>query len=287
MRSKHSILILVSALVLASRPAHGVVLAEGSAEQKHRRDIGKQVAKYVQCLVKAAQKCEANGDEADQECFLSGNGGAGSVQGGDPNLDLADFQERIAKCDGKLDLAKKSPSDGTDPAGDYEEIGCPGDSVPGGSDQRYTDLDAFEAGVKTSAKSQIELLGSLLCGAACSADCNDDSEANRDCLEKDSKEFAKYAKGVSKCQDKCEKDYDSPDTAGGGGPTDDDEVCSVGGTGGANFDTCAGTPAAKLASKASAAGVANLKPLVDLALNDASNDLYNECDCGAGVGPCP
>lgn len=284
MRSHGSVLVMLSILVLVARSAHGVVLASGSDAQKHRRDVGKQAAKYIQCLVKVSLKCEQNGDEADQECFLT----TGTVQPGDPNLDQADFQARIAKCDSKLILAKKSPSGGSDPVGDYEGIGCPGDSdTVAGGDQRYADLNAYQTGVKTATKSALQTLGLLLCGVVCAADCGDDSQTNRDCLEDDAKALSQYAKGIGTCRDKCEKDYKVPDSAGGGGPTDDSQICTVSGTGAPNFDTCTAKPAAKLSSTASAGASAVVKPAVDGQLDDAANDLFNECDCGAGVPPCP
>lgn len=270
-------------LLLLAAPAHSVVLADRTPTQKHRRDIGKQTTKYVICLVKASQKCEKNGDEADQECFLA----TGTVQGGDPNLDQADFQNRIAKCDSKLNLAKKSPTDGADPVGDYEDIGCPGDSVAGGSDQRFTDLTAFQNSVKSSAKTQLDTLSSVLCLLGCAQDCGDDTEENLKCLMNDAKRATAYAKSIQKCEDKCERDYKVPDKAGGGGPTDNNQICTVSGAGAANFDTCANKAATKLSAKASAGTASILRPQIDTALDNAANDLFNECDCGAGVGPCP
>lgn len=274
-------------LLLATTPAPGVVLPEGSDAQKHRRDIGKQVAKYVQCLVKAAQKCERNGDEADQECFLA----SGTVQGSDPNLDQVDFQERIAKCDSKLNLSKKSPSDGLDQVADYQGIGCPGDSNSGtAGDQPFTGpnaLNDFQTAVKSASKTQIDALSAILCALGCAQDCTDDSEVNRECLLNDSKRLSKYAKGTTKCRDKCEKDYKVPDSAGGGGPTDNQNICTITGTGAPNFDVCTVKPTQKLAEKASSGASTTIRGLVDTALDDASNDLFNECDCGSGVGPCP
>jgi hypothetical protein len=271
------------ALLLLAAPAYSVVLADKSDAQKHRRDIGKQSTKYVICLVKAVQKCEKNGDEADQECFLA----SGTVQGGDPNLDQADFQARIAKCDAKLNLAKKSPSDGTDPVGDYETLGCPGDAVAGGSDQRFADLTAYQNGIKSSAKSQIDGLTAVLCIFGCAQSCADDSQANLDCLTNDAKRATTYAKAIQKCQTNCENDYKVPDKKGGGGPTDDNQRCTVSGAGDPDFDLCANKAFTKLQDKASAGTALNLRPQIDTALDNASNDLYNECDCGAGVGPCP
>ena len=50
--------------------ANALVLPEKSAEQKFRRDVGKQLTKYTLCVVKAAQKCEKNGTSTAVECHL-------------------------------------------------------------------------------------------------------------------------------------------------------------------------------------------------------------------------
>ena len=66
------------ALALSVGIAHGLVLTAGSASQKQRADVGKQVAKLTSRLAKSTIKCEESGVNSGVECDLT-NPGASTV----------------------------------------------------------------------------------------------------------------------------------------------------------------------------------------------------------------
>jgi len=140
------------ALALSVGIAHGLVLTAGSASQKQRADVGKQVAKLTSCLAKSTIKCEESGVNSGVECDLT-NPGASTVA--EPAK--SKFIAAVATCLSKLDLEKKSATG--DPAADYTGIGCPGDSDPNTrGDQPYTDMNAFEASQLTGVPTQLAKL---------------------------------------------------------------------------------------------------------------------------------
>jgi hypothetical protein len=267
------------AIVAALGTASALVLTEKSPEQKHRKDVAKQLSKYVLCLTKAAQKCEKTGVTTAVECHVDT-----SVV--DPPADpKGKFAPAVAKCIGKVNLAKKSPSQGATPITDYEGIGCPGDSNSGSSgDQRYTDLTAYQAGTLTMIRSQIGAIASGIDAAGCAPGTNHTDQADLDCVALEGLKITTLVKGLFKCGNKCENDY--KDKKGNGGTTDGPN-CHDGGD--PNFQICADAAQAKATKKGPFdPGVeAAILPAVVSALTTADDDIYNQCDCGAGVGPCP
>jgi hypothetical protein len=142
MRRNLLVILATMAILGPLGPAHALVLTDKSPEQKFRKDIAKQLSKYVLCLTKAAQKCEATGVTTAVECHLD------TVVADPPADPKNKFPGAVIKCVSKVNLAKKSPSQGADPVADYESIGCPGDSdgVNNNGDQRYADFNAYQVG---------------------------------------------------------------------------------------------------------------------------------------------
>jgi hypothetical protein len=266
----------IAVLVLTAVSVQGVVLSAKTDAQKHRQDIGKQLGKYIDCLSKAAIKCEKKGSDSGVECDLETGTAAGSV---DPKA-AAKFTADVAKCDlKKFDPAKKQKTS------DYEQIGCPSDCDPGTDGvQRCADLGAYESLVEdgsnpTGVKAQIGLLAFFI-EALCSVHVGEPvgtSEAVIDCVANDAKFLGKYAKGVLKCGEKCEGDY--KDKKGNGGPNDDPN-CRVGDAGAdANFTACLTKKADKHLAKVQAPDNATaVKGAIDDALNGAADDLFNKDD---------
>jgi hypothetical protein len=254
---------LVAAAVLVGPPASGVVLEKG-ALQKHRQDIGKQLAKMVLCIAKAGTKCEAKGEHSGVECNLV-DPDASTVS----DKVAAKLAAAIGKCESKLALDKKGP------ASDYAAIGCPGDSNSGlAGDQPYADLDDYEANVGGDAREALSLLTPLidvLCGGP-----NSENQAVQDCVKAQVAGLSSYAAGVFKCQEQCENDYSGG--KGGGGPTDSTTQCAAGNAGADdNFADCVGGALDK--AEAKGALIPAALAAVSAAINDATNDLYNEDDC--------
>src|SRR5262245_56566104 len=138
--------------------ASGLILADKSDAQKLRKGIQKQQTKFIDCIVKAALKCEKSGDQ------ISPPEGDLSTGTATPPADSKGaFVADIAQCDSKVDYTKKLLGD---VASDYDAMGCPGDSVPGGSDQPYADLLAYQTGAIANGKDQVDTLGAVLAGAA-------------------------------------------------------------------------------------------------------------------------
>jgi len=254
-----------------------------SPEQKLRKDVAKQVTKYTQCLTKATSKCEKNGANSGVECHLD----TGAVDyAGDSTLDPknkqpAAFQADIAKCDSKLNFAKKGSGD---PVADYQAIGCPGDCAdtvlgddPGGT-QRCADLTAFQTNVKStapdSAKSTLGLLATLLDGA-CGADTGkpNTDPARQECNSNNAKALGKYSKGLFKCQEKCENDYKGKK---GGGGDNDRPLCIVGAVGAsAEITECEAAVKAKAGTITPFVTTLVLPQIVS-AVNDVTDGFYNK-----------
>lgn len=261
--------------------ASAYVLDAKTDSQKLRRDVGKRGAKYIQCLVKAATKCEKKGGTSGVECHLD----TGVVDyAGDSVLDPKSkqpgkFQASIAKCDDKYTPDKK----GTD----YVGIGCPGDCVPPASNgiQRCANMAAYEASVEgtadpAGAKKTLPVLAALIdsaCNTNLGGGTNSANPANIDCVTDNAKILTKYTKGLGKCYEKCENDY--KDKKGNGGDNDD-ENCLVTGANDPTFATCVSDALAKAQKKAPLIPqvLAVVLPLVNSALDDANDSLYNRFD---------
>jgi hypothetical protein len=236
---------------------------------KLRSDIGKQVAKYTFCLVKAATNCEKGGASSASECNLATGAVAFESMGGKYT---DKFQEAIAKCDSKVNLSKK----GTD----YSGIGCPGDcDADTDGLQECASMAAFQASVldaDTGARAQLGLLQTGI-DLACGLDTgeNQASQARQDCVAENAAVLVKYAKGLFKCQYKCEKDYKAKK---GNGGLDNGESCLSGTAGAADaFNTCDGDALSKAGTLTP--NVASIVvPALRDALNDATVGLYDRSD---------
>jgi hypothetical protein len=269
-RNRRIIAIASGALALAFvvvTSAGAVVLDPSSQKDlvKHRKDIGKQTTKMALCLAKSAIKCEKGGATSASECNLADP--ASSTHPNPKNVEK--FIAAVDKCEGKLNLTKKGP------ASDYSLIGCPGDSDPGTpGDQPYTDLTDYQAGVPATTAAQLNLLTPVIdsqCGGPASTD-----PAVIDCVAEQAAALLKYAKGVFKCEAKCEEDYKGG--KGLGGPTDSDTQCNPSsGSADPDFANCVSAALAKVQKKVT------LFPIevtaVNAAIGTASNDLYNQNDC--------
>lgn len=275
-------------LIVGVSAASAFVLTEKSDQQKLRKDVGKRGTKYIQCLVKAATKCEKKGGHSGVECHLD----TGVVDfAGDPILDPknkypAKFTKDITKCDDKYTPNKK----GTD----YTGIGCPGDCDAGTDGiQQCADMASYEASVEASnadtAKGQ---LGALAAGidAGCGIDTTKGAASTDplqiDCVTDNAKILSKYSKFLGKCYEKCENDYKNKK---GNGGDNDAENCLTTGANDPIFATCVSDGLAKATKKGPLSpSVASLVlPLVNLALDQASDALYNRFDpVVPGGNPC-
>jgi hypothetical protein len=283
----------VGAVTLLAGSVSAVVLTEGTDQQKHRKDVAKQTAKYVACAAKNLLKCEKKGADSGPECDLA-NPPASTIPDADAK---AKFVEKIAKCVSKVDLLKKGPDL------NYVDNGCPGDSNPGtpAVDEPftlatgYTELQAALPAATAAAIGVITPTLQALCGGVPATS----DELVLDCINTAAAGLLKYTKGVTKCQAACENDYDGE--IGNGGTTDDESVCSAGVSANGPFNTCVSEAQAKAEKKIPTEGCGAqadpgclnlvefqiLEGAVNTALNDTKDDGYNECDCGAGIGPCP
>jgi hypothetical protein len=254
---------LTAGFAFAAGSVGAKLLADKSAEQKQRKDIGKQGAKHALCMAKAAIKCEKNGVTNQGECDLT-NPATSTVPDPDGKI-KAKLAADLDKCTSKLAYAKKSATGNA--VTDYTGIGCPGDSVMGGADDPFADLTAYQANVGPATRAQLELLQILIPGLC-------PMPADNQCGVDQADRALRYAKGLFKCIEKCENDY--KDKKGNGGDNDDTTRCTVAG-GDMNFDACT----AKALDKAQKKGPleAAIRVAVEGAISDASHDLYNEDDC--------
>jgi hypothetical protein len=263
----------LAGVVMFSMSAQAFVLTAKTDAQKHRKDIGKQLAKHTFCVAKAALTCEKKGTTSDPECDLTD----GSTPGGFDAKAAAKFVAAIAKCDTKFVAAKKAKTS------DYQQIGCPGDcdgGTPG--TQQCANLAAYEANVESGAntagaKFQIGVLGTLIssnCQAFTGLPAG--SAATIDCAKNDAGRLNKAAKGLNKCIELCENDY--KDKKGNGGPDDGDQ-CQATGTPAAAFSACLVKKRDKQLAKILAPGNATVvASLVNSALDSAADDLFNKND---------
>jgi len=239
--------------------------------EKLRADIGKQVAKYTFCLVKAASSCEKGGSSSASECNL-GTGAVSFEPTGGKYTDK--FTAAIAKCDSKVALSKKGS--------DYQGIGCPGDCGPMTPGlQQCADMAAFQTSTLSPTTGVRGQLGALAAGIdlACGLDTGamQTDQVRMDCVANSAAVLTKYAKSLVKCQSKCETDY--KDTKGNGGLDNGDSCAS--GAGGADpaFNACDSAAASKaglgtLGANMTSIVVAGLRSTI----NDANRGLYDRFD---------
>jgi hypothetical protein len=196
--------------------AEALVIEAKTEAQKLRADIGKQLTGLAGCFSKAWQKCEKGTDPLTTSC---------SIETGETDLDASypgdlsgKFADDIAKCVSKVDFLKKAKD--LNATTGYEAVGCPGDSdsVVAG-DQRFSDMDAYEAGAIASLRVTVDQFGLL----AAVSGCDTDPKVEK-CVSTLIKSLDLYTKGIGLCQWKCENDYKGK--KGGGGPNDEDN-CHV------------------------------------------------------------
>ena len=264
--------------LLGASMAHAMVLDPDVDKDliKLRKDIGKQGAKHVFCLVKAATKCENDGLNSTVECGLASGVVTYDMPPGKATIK---FQDAIAKCDEKYNASKK----GTD----YVGIGCPGDcNVPAAGVQECANMAAYEATVEgttglTAAKVQLGALATLI-NVACGLDgigTSNTDPVRIECVRQNAATLSRYSKGLFKCVAKCENDYKNK--KGNGGPTNGPNCNSNAAGVDANFDTCDDEALLKAIDKEGALSSSNasqLLPQIRDAVNNATNGLYNRSD---------
>jgi hypothetical protein len=249
---------------------------------KLRADVGKQVAKYTFCLVKAATSCEKGGANSHVECHLSTGVVDFEPTGGKYTTK---FQAAIAKCDSKINLTKK------DFTGGYTAIGCPGDcdSVAAGV-QECSDLTAFQATVTSATsssapKGQLPTL-SLLIDSACATDnpgVMPTDPIRIACVADNAKALTKYAQGLFKCEGKCENDVKGKI---GNGGFDNGTSCAAGVSADMNFNACESAALTK-AGALSPSVSANVVPVLRSVINSATQGLYDRADPTGTVADTP
>ena len=190
------------------------------------------------------------------------------------------FVGDIAKCDSKLAFLKKAKTLTATTA--YTAIGCPGDSIAGGADDPYADMNAWQASTPAATKTQIDNLA-LLIGVGTNCGAEPTVKDQQKCQAAEVKRVAGYAAAIQKCELACENDYKNK--KGNGGGTDSTTACSLnasatGGVGDLNFNTCIDKAYAKASKTPIPPTVATVVlPGLATALNDANNDVNNENDC--------
>ncbi len=248
------------AALLAGGTAQALLLADKSAEQKFRLDVGKQTSGYLSCIIKAAQKCEKDGALPGSECNLVTRTAAAPA---DPK---GQFAAALAKCDSKVELSKK--------AGvlTYQSIGCPGDCDPvTAGPQPCANLQAYQDFTlgDTGTRATVNLQGSVIPALTGCAD-------NESCVAEAAR-YSKFALASLKCMGACEADFKNK--KGNGGLTDA-SVCHLPVTappdaGGTDpfFVACIG----KVLASAEKKGPLNalLKDGLSAALNDAVDAVNN------------
>ncbi len=272
MRKGTSILAAAALTFMTSAAlAHVLDPANGDPDKsnaKLRADIGKQIAKYTFCLVKAASKCEGKGLNSGVECHLDTG-----VVDYDPVDAQTKFQASIAKCDSKLNLTKKGTA--------YTGIGCPGDcnTVSPGT-QECADIPAFQASIEavtaTSPKGQLGLLAGAI-DAGCGVDTGGltTDQVRIDCVKDQVKLASKYGAAVFKCEGKCEVDFKDKKGNGGG---NNGNNCLAGAAGvDANLTACVAKTLGKIAPKLSPS-LAALPGVLNGVINDATSGLFDRFD---------
>ncbi len=290
-------MMLLTGLILITAPAvQGLVIDPNNAYYgdgykswaKFRQDVGKQQAKITSCYTKALVKCIGSTDPNTTTAEWPSRCNAVDPNSSTTDTDTkATWKAALAKCDSKVDLAKKNPADPNGVIG-YRDIGCPAEDpnwlATGMTDYQNKTMETTRASVQDVANS---IPGSCdLFGAP------SEGEDLQACLVAMGKAAEKTVKSVFKCQEKCENDL--ANKKGNGGPTDNQLTCSADAPPALPnpFTECvnkAVEKGRKLAQKNTAAGALwdSAMGITLPKLDDSTNDLYNECRCGSGIGPCP
>ncbi len=278
MSANRSLLAVATALLFTVASAHALVLTEKTDAQKHRKDVSKQLGKYIFCIANAALKCEKKGLHSGVECHT--DTGVVDFAGTDPKT-AAKFAAAIAKCDDKFVPGKKAKTS------DYDQIGCPGDCDPGAPGiQRCLDLMDYESLVEgttnpNSVKVQVPLLGAII-DVNCGGPASTDKDVVK-CVKNDAKKITVWVKKLEGCYEKCEDDYKNK--KGDGGPDNDPMKCSYASTTDPNARKCFDTADKQLAKVIPAnAGLATtiVAPLLD----SVKDDFFNKEDpTGAPTDP--
>lgn len=267
-------LALVALALALADPTAAAVLPDRSPEQRHRRDVAKQLTRAALCTARAVVACERAGALSSQECDPT-DPAASTVP--DPGgRVVARFAAALARCDGRVDLLRKGP------AADYEAFGCPGDLDPATTDDDPVgSLPALQARFAATARARLAGFASLI-EPACLALVPGQTSPSADprvlrCMATQAKQARTYAKRVLACQQACEGDYRGRD--GGGGATDDPARCAPGAPA---SDPAFAACTARALARAQRRGV--LPPAVVAAVDAGTtalvNDLFNQTDCG-------
>lgn len=290
-------------LIGGGSAASAFVLADPKADKDaigNRNDIFAQSVKFSQCIVKAAQKCEKGQDPLTQQCAFTLNLSTPTTtfSGQDPkNKIAAKFEADVQKCIDKVNFEKKGAKGATS-EDKYAAIGCPGDCDPVASDrQPCTNLSTYEDSSLIGTLGQVNLLAALV-PTVTVVNPNPEEDPNgcvppsadpmneKKAYDKQLKAFdkcvtsavavvAKYAADLQKCAAACEADYKNK--KGNGGPFDD-AACNFGVSTDLNFLACAQKALAKAEKKKLPNGITGALALIGLALNDGTNNLFNQPD---------
>ena len=253
---------VVIGLVFASGGAavDAKVLADGSAEQKQRKDIGKQGAKHALCMAKAAIECEENGADDLVECDLT-DPVMSSVPDPDGTI-KAKLAADLDRCSSRLNYARNSATGNS--VADYTAIGCPGDSVPMQPDDPFVDLAAIR---RTSVLSPVPSSKSF----------TRPSRSGDSALTTNARSIKPSARsdtpGASSSASRSARTTTRTGRATAATTT---TACAVG-PGDANFAACA----TRAITKAEKEGALNLpaRAVVEGFIDVVSDDLYNQDDC--------
>lgn len=245
-------------LTTTGTAAHALVFAEKSPEQKLRADIGKQTYGYLKCLGKALVACEKTGTTAGPECTVENGVAIGAA---DPKNK---FPAAVAKCDAKLDFARKTPRGLTSQQG-YQILGCPSY----GTGFEFSSLEQYAQFLELVKPFVDSFVSNLPLVAACT-DAKSCAGAAKVLLD--------FLDALGRCRIACEDDYKSK--KGNGGPSDDAARCSA--TGDANAQACRTKATNAFLKKAKDWPFANaVLPGVSPIVDQLGDELWNNPDqCG-------
>jgi hypothetical protein len=221
--------LLAGVLLIGVQMSQGLVIPEADKDRvKFRLDVGKQIAKFADCLGKVGNKCIT---KTDPNAFADPNNTICSALDPDSSdgisaEDLAAYKTAIAKCESKINLSKKIPEGvGTTDAYADPNVGLAYPHDPIDCPAIATDMASYQDVVIASAKKtvdeQMEQIPAL---------CTLDSDLGpTKCATKSIGLLLKGAKGLFKCQQACEGDY--ANKKGNGGPDDALRCCNTQGPG--------------------------------------------------------
>jgi len=202
-RTKLRLALLLSVVALSSSaPAQAGILPKGTAPQKQRHDIAKQINKYWLCVLKAVAKCERDGGHSGLECDPF------NVVALPPADPRGTFGASLDKCAEKLDFNKKGSGD---PAADYVAMTCP--IFPFGSSSTVDELQMrVRDGVRSQAALRVMEIDNVVCPFGDQSPFLD----ARQCVAEQLDVTIRFLKGLLKCEEKCENDYAGKKGNGGG-----------------------------------------------------------------------